>query len=117
MVNRWVGVTIDCLDPQLVGRFWSALLGREPGPNEPGWVYLGSRNDAQPRLVFQPVSEPKQGKVRLHLDVSVDDIEAGIAQVVALGGRPTSERHEYDDGVVVVMMDPEDHEFCLVQYH
>ena len=92
-------------------------MGREPGPSEPGWVYLGRRNDAQPRLVFQPVSGPKQGKVRLHLDVSVDDVEAGIGQVVALAGRPTGERHEYDDGVVVVMRDPEDHEFCLVQYY
>ena len=111
------GVTFDCVDPDRVARFWSALTGRAPGPSEDGWVYLGRRGDPQPRLVFQPVPEPKKGKVRIHLDVTVDDIDEAVALVVALGGRATDERHDYDEGVVVVMADPEDHEFCLVQYH
>ncbi|MEV1011952.1 VOC family protein [Streptomyces sp. NPDC049881] len=115
-MNRWVGVTVDCLDVERVARFWSALLDRPRGPSRPGWVYLGSVGDAQPRLVFQPVTEPARGKVRLHLDVLVDDIEEGVAQVVALGGRATGERHEFDEGVVVVMADPEGHEFCLSQF-
>lgn len=117
MTNIWSGVTIDCLDPQRVARFWSVLLDRAPGPTRDGWVYLGSRGDALPRLVFQPVSAPAVGKVRIHLDVVVDDIEAGMAQVVSLGGRFTGERHDYDEGVVVVMADPEGHEFCLTQYY
>lgn len=29
----------------------------------------------------------------------------------------SGERHDYDEGVVLVMQDPEDHEFCLVQYY
>jgi len=117
MANRWVGVTIDCLDVERVSAFWSRLLDRPPGPSGPGWVYLGHPGDAQPRLIFQPVTEPKQGKVRLHLDVEVDDIDRGVAEVIGLGGRFTGERHDYDEGVVVVMADPEEHEFCLVQYY
>ena len=117
MANVWSGVTIDCLDPEWVARFWSALLGREPGPSQEGWIYLGKRSDPQPRLVFQPVPEPAIGKVRIHLDVSVDDIDEAVAAVIGLGGRATGERHDYDAGVVVVMADPEDHEFCLVQYY
>jgi predicted enzyme related to lactoylglutathione lyase len=117
MANRWAGVTVDCVDVERVSGFWSVLLDRPPGPSRPGWVYLGHRGDPQPRLVFQAVAEPKHGKVRLHLDVSVDDIEQGIAQVVALGGRFTGERHDYDEGVVVVMADPEGNEFCLAQYY
>ncbi|MER7000552.1 VOC family protein [Streptomyces sp. NPDC000410] len=117
MTNRWVGVTIDCVDVERVAGFWSALLNRPQGPSRPGWVYLGHPGDPQPRLVFQPVDRPKHGKVRLHLDIAVDDIGQGIAQVTALGGRPTGERHDYDEGVVVVMADPEDHEFCLVQHY
>jgi len=116
VANRWVGVTIDCVDVKGMAAFWSALLDRPQGPSEPGWVYLGRPDDPQPRLVFQPVAEPKRGKVRLHFDVAVDDIDQAIAQVIALGGRSTGERHEYVDGVVVVMADPEEHEFCLVQY-
>ncbi|MFJ8976740.1 VOC family protein [Streptomyces sp. NPDC102282] len=116
MVNRWVGVTVDCVDVERVSAFWSVLLDRPPGPSRPGWVYLGRHDDPQPRLVFQPVAEPNPGKVRLHLDVLVDDIDQGVAQVLALGGRSTGERHDHDEGVVVVMADPEGHEFCLVQF-
>jgi predicted enzyme related to lactoylglutathione lyase len=117
MANVWSSVTIDCRDPMRVARFWSALLGREPGPSQEGWVYLGERGDTQPRLVFQPVLEPQAGKVRIHLDIAVDDIDEAMTLVVDLGGRHTGERHEYDEGVVVVMADPEGHEFCLVQYY
>jgi predicted enzyme related to lactoylglutathione lyase len=116
MANVWSAVTIDCLDPERVARFWSTLLGRAPGPSEDGWVYLGERGDPVPRLVFQPVAEPAAGKVRIHLDVTVDDLAESVATVVRLGGRETGERHEYDEGVVVVMADPEGHEFCLVEY-
>jgi predicted enzyme related to lactoylglutathione lyase len=61
--------------------------------------------------------EPKAAKNRLHLDIEVDDIETGIAQVVGLGGSTTGQRHEYDEGVVVVVKDVEDNEFCLVEYY
>lgn len=112
----WSGVTIDCVDVESVSRFWGALLDREPGSTHGDWVYLGKRGDALPRLVFQPVKEPKQGKVRIHLDLAVDDVEDAIHRVATLGGRFTGERHDYDEGIVVVMADPEGHEFCLVQY-
>ncbi|MFD7841457.1 VOC family protein [Nocardia sp. NPDC059764] len=39
-----------------------------------------------------------------------------MTQVIALWGRYTGERHDHAGGVVVVMADPEGHEFCLVQY-
>lgn len=116
MRATWSAVTIDCLDPERVAGFWSRLLGRDRGPSEPGWVYLGARGDALPRLVFQPVAEPQVGKTRVHLDIEVDDIDAGIEEVIGLGGSATGERHDYDAGVVVVMRDPEGHEFCLVEY-
>ena len=116
MANFVSGVTFDCRDPHRVAAFWSALLDREPGPSQDGWVYLGRAGDPQPRMVFQPVPEAKVGKVRIHVDVAVDDIEEAIALATSLGGRFTGERHDYDEGVVVVMADPEDHEFCLVQY-
>jgi predicted enzyme related to lactoylglutathione lyase len=119
MTTSLVGVTIDCRDPEAMAQFWSALLGR-PITDEmegPGWATVGSRDDGLPRLTFQQVPEPKDGKVRLHLDVQVDEIEDGIATVERLGGHWTGARYEHDEGVVVTMTDPEDHEFCLVQYY
>ena len=119
MANRLAGVTIDCKDPARLASFWSELLGRAitDEHSDGGWASVGSRLDEQPRLTFQAVPEPKMAKVRLHLDVQVDDIDVGRCQVEELGGRFTDERHDYDVGVVFVMADPEGHEFCLVQHY
>jgi predicted enzyme related to lactoylglutathione lyase len=119
MANRWYGVTVDCADPDRLASFWATLLGRELSDelDEPGWATVGSRHDAEPRITFQQVPEPNTAKVRLHLDVAVDDIAAGMAEVERLGGSSTGERHDYDEGVVMVMADPEGHEFCLVQFY
>jgi len=117
--TRWTGVTIDCSDPDRLSGFWSDLLGiaktHEHGQDE-GWATVGSKDSILPRLTFQRVAEAKTTKVRIHLDVSTDDIDAAIAKVEAMGGEFSGERHDYDDGVVAVMRDPEGHEFCLVQY-
>lgn len=109
---RLSGITVDCRAPARLAEFWSELLGRSPVEALPGWVRLAG----DPVLNFQPVTEPKQGKVRLHLDVAVPDIDAAIAFVTARGAR-TVDRHDYDEGVVIVAADPEDNEFCLVQYY
>jgi predicted enzyme related to lactoylglutathione lyase len=112
------GMTVDCADPVRVARFWCSLLGGELGEDAdlPGWrrVLL-----TEPSLVlsFQPVPESKVCKVRLHLDVTVGEIEDGMAEVARLGGSFTGERHDYPgSGVVVVMADPEGNEFCLIQF-
>lgn len=119
MVNRWSGVTIDCADPIRMSAFWAALLGipasSEHG-DDPNWATVGSRSGPFPRLTFQRVPEPKATKVRIHLDVQVDDIAVGREQVETLGGRWAGIRNDYDEGVVLVMLDPEEHQFCLVQY-
>lgn len=116
MPNVLSAITVDCIDPARLAAFWGALLGREEAPSLPGWRQLGHRGDAVPGINFQPVPEPKTGKARLHLDVRVDDIEEGIHTVLRLGGQSLDQRHDYDEGVVVVMADPEGNEFCLVQY-
>jgi predicted enzyme related to lactoylglutathione lyase len=36
--------------------------------------------------------------------------------VVALGGQDLDDVHEYDEGTVMLMADPEGNEFCLVQH-
>ncbi len=83
---------------------------------DPNWATVGSRSGPGSRLTFQRVPESKAGKESIHLDVQVDDIDVGRRQVEELGGRFSGVRHAYDGGVVLNMLDPEGHEFCLVQY-
>lgn len=108
-------ITVDCNDVVRVGAFWAELLGGSLTEPLPGWRRLPAA-DGRPMLNFQPVPEPKRGKARVHLDLVTDDLAAAIAEVVSLGGHETGERHEYDEGTVVVLADPEGTEFCVVQY-
>lgn len=107
-------ITIDCRDVPRVAGFWRDLLGGDLHEPLPGWLRLGASTDGRPMLNFQPVPEPKQGKSRVHLDLLSDDLNAAIDRVLSLGGRETGERHEYDEGDVVVLTDPEGTEFCVV---
>lgn len=114
--SHWSGVTVDCRDPVRLGAFWAGLLDLPTGDALSGWVRLGARGGDRPVLNFQPVPEPKVGKTRIHLDLTVEDLATGVARVIELGGQGPSERHDYDEGIVVVMADPEGNEFCLTEY-
>ena len=108
------GITIDCQDVEAVAAFWAALFDSDLRESLPGWRRLGPLTPGGPVLTFQPVSEAKHGKARLHLDLQVDDLQAAVTLVERLGGRSLNEMHEYDEGTVAVLADVEGNEFCLV---
>ena len=114
----WWAVTIDANDPRALAAFWSEVLGgdvAEPGPDRPGWLRLQPLGPARPPFInFQPVDEAKTGKVRLHLDVLVEDLDAAVTRVIALGGSDTGGREDLPRGRIAVVRDPEANEFCLL---
>lgn len=113
----WWAITIDCNDPRKVADFWSALFGCpvvEPGADRRGWLRLQPLGPNAPFINLQPVDDPKHGKVRLHLDVLVEDISSAVERVVELGGSDTGGREELPRGRIAVMRDPEGNEFCLL---
>jgi predicted enzyme related to lactoylglutathione lyase len=113
----WWAITIDCNDPRRVADFWADLLdctATKPGPDRPGWLRLQPRGADGPFMSFQPVDEPRTGKVRIHVDVLVHDPEAAAERVVELGGSDTGTREELPRGRIAVMRDPEGNEFCLL---
>jgi predicted enzyme related to lactoylglutathione lyase len=82
-------VTIDSVDPEALAPFWASLLGVEiQGRVADGEYVLLRRTGADvPAVAFQRVPEPKSGKSRIHLDLSVEDLDAATKAVEALGGR------------------------------
>ncbi len=102
------GITIDYGEVLVVvAGFWSALLDAELRESLPGWRRLGPLSDGGPVLTSQPVPDPEQAKARLHLDLQVDDPEDAVALVEHLGGR-VLDRHDDEEGAVVVMTDVDD---------
>ena len=113
-------ITIDCADPLELARFWAAVFGtnvEEVSGDPPQYVDLRSV-EGVPILRFQRVPEPKTTKNRLHLDVSVRDIDVVCSRVEALGATRVSDTVLTEWGYEWrVMADPEGNEFCLVFLH
>jgi hypothetical protein len=108
------GLCLDACDPERVGRFWGAVLGREPADAGPGDgstrdVVLRENVDSPgPTVWVNGVPEPKTGKVRLHLDVDLRDGRT-VDDLLALGATVLREPGEEPWWVLA---DPEGHEFC-----
>lgn len=113
---------LDVNDLEEAERFWSALTGFEVRMS--GWTdrfsALGPPS-GHTWLLLQLVPEPKSGdKNRAHLDLTVEDVDAAIGDVVALGGtlkKPNEPYPSEADHVLdwAVMLDPFGNEFCLIR--
>ncbi len=103
-------IIVDCIDPERVAAFWSALLGRPIAGRKGPYVWL-ERNEDAVGLGFQRVAEPRLGKNRAHLDIYGSDISTLRDRIEALGGQRLA---GYEDGGFLVMADPEGNEFCVV---
>jgi catechol 2,3-dioxygenase-like lactoylglutathione lyase family enzyme len=107
-----VDIVIDCADPKKLADFWAAALGyRAVGFGDPYFLLLPTQQ-AYPPVILQRVPEPKQGKARIHFDLRVDDVEAAVRRMEALGAR----RIDVGQGDAVAwvpMADPEGNEFCV----
>ena len=121
MPARFSLVAIDCPDPVALARFYGGLTGLAVAPLEgPAesveWVELD--NHGAPTLAFQrvgalpaPTWPDGPQPQRLHLDLSVEDLDAGEAAALALGAT----RADHQPGTSFrVFYDPIGHPFCLV---
>ena len=111
MIARFRDLCIDSCDPGPVAVFWGAVLGREVDL-DPDGAFLRAGADGGPSIFVNRVPEPKEGKVRLHIDVT---LEAGqeITGLLALGAVVV---REPGDVPWWVLADPEDNEFCAFMH-
>jgi hypothetical protein len=107
-----VDIVIDCADPEALAGFWAAALGyRSVGFGDPYFLLLPAQR-AYPPVILQRVPEEKQGKVRIHFDLRVDDVDAEVRRLEALGARRI-DIGQGDEVPWVPMADPEGNEFCV----
>jgi predicted enzyme related to lactoylglutathione lyase len=114
-------MVIDAADPSGLAAFWAAALGWEVTGDSPEEAVTAPRESSQHGpavlpLVFVPVSEPKTGKNRLHLDLataSAADHAALVRRLLDLGAAP----FDIGQGQVpwAVLADPEGNEFCVLE--
>jgi catechol 2,3-dioxygenase-like lactoylglutathione lyase family enzyme len=111
------GVTLDCDDPQSLARFYHELTGMTVGFSSDGYVAL--TGGPGPALGFQRVDNyraphwpDQQIPQQLHLDFAVEDLDAAIDVVLALGA--TRPEHQPGGDRYRVLLDPAGHPFCLL---
>ncbi len=104
-------IVIDVADFERTEAFWSQLLGCEFGPSfEP--TFRRAQLPSGVALVLQLRPDPKGTRDRVHVDVEVDDIDAALVRVEAIGG-VLAGRVENEFGAHIVCADPDGNEFCL----
>jgi hypothetical protein len=114
---RWQAICVDCEDPGSLAR-WAELLGWRVTHEDDDEVIVeplaGSPEDGvSPDLLFGKVPQPKQEKVRLHIDLRPEDQAAEVARAEAMGA--TRIDIGQGDPTWVVMADPEGNEFCILR--
>ena len=57
--------------------------------------------DLEPIITFVPVTEPKSGPNRLHLDLAPDDQHAEVERLIGLGARRTEVGQSATEGVLM----------------
>jgi predicted enzyme related to lactoylglutathione lyase len=106
-------LTLDCTDLETLAAFWSAALNyRRMLPDTEGYVSLEPPSAEGIPLTLQRVPEPKLTKNRLHLDLLVEDVEAEVTRLQALGARRLEDHTAYGTRWFV-LADPESNEFCV----
>ncbi|MEP6761394.1 MAG: VOC family protein [Sporichthyaceae bacterium] len=113
MIGRLHHVVIDCPDPEVLARFYSALLGLPVTFRSDDFVVV-ARNDTSSGFGFQRVPDHQPPRwpdpehpQQMHLDVMVDDLDAAEPMVLTLGARRLA-------GGAHVYADPAGHPFCLI---
>lgn len=109
-------VALDCVDPQALAAFYSAVTGWPVDRDSGDWVQL--RSDIGATIAFQrapdhrpPVWPSTDYPQQAHLDFDVPDLDVGEKEVLALGAR----KAEFQPGKTFrVYLDPAGHPFCLV---
>lgn len=114
-IARFPTVVLDCPDPAVMATFYGTLLGWKLEQNDGNvWFIRAEYGDAlgfQKVAGFAPPQWPGQDvPQQMHLDVTVDDLDAAETAVLALGAT----KCEHQPGTSFrVFLDPAGHPFCL----
>jgi predicted enzyme related to lactoylglutathione lyase len=109
-----VELVLDCAEPERLARFWREALEYRDYYTDAKLAVLVPKEGIASPLLLQGVPEPKAGKNRMHLDIVVDDVEAEVHRLQALGARRIDAGlQSFEATRWVRMSDPEQNEFCV----
>jgi len=114
MTAHLAELEVDALFPRALAEFWSRLLGRDVNPAD---ASLSGGPDPDFTVRFVLTDTPKSVLHRMHFDLtssSAEDQQRTMNLALELGARHFDVGQRGDEGHVV-LADPEDNEFCLIE--
>ena|SRR2546423_12715110 len=114
MGSRWSQVVVDALDPVRLAHWWAEVLGYQVLEEAADEVLIGRNDESWPQLSFVAVPDPKDGKNRVHLDLTPDDQDAEVERLLDMGARHVDIGQSRSVSWVV-LSDPEGNEFCVLR--
>ena len=114
-IARYPGFVIDCPDPGHLATFYGALLDWQVKIDD-DWAEIRPE-DGSDCISFQQVADYRPPEwpgqeipQQMHLDVVVDDLDTGEAEVIQLGA---TKAQSQPGTTFRVFLDPAGHPFCL----
>jgi len=116
VTTRFDLVTIDSPTPDLIARFWSAVLGLHEVEREDGdrWIVLADAAGTR-RLGIQRGSV-EAGSVHLDLACDPEEFDVELGRLVALGARRVTPPRREPYGSIANLVDPDGNAFDLCAY-
>lgn len=115
MTSRIVTISLEAVNPRVVGEFWKQALGWDEIQADATGLSLAPPDRSWPIIEIGLVPEGKRVKNRLHLDLRADGLSTAeeLERLVGLGARHV-DVGQAADAPWVVLADPEGNEFCLL---
>ncbi len=112
-IGRYPSVVLDCPDPGALASFYGAVLDWKVESSD-GWAEIRTENAC---ICFQQVEGYRRPEwpgqevpQQFHIDIMVEDLDAGEAAVLQLGAT----KPDHQPGTTFrVFLDPAGHPFCL----
>jgi catechol 2,3-dioxygenase-like lactoylglutathione lyase family enzyme len=98
------------------GKDFVELLPRTPGSGGAP-IYLLKKDAGAPPFPHGPARSYGRHWTPVHLDFSVDDVEAARARALAAGATAESEITSHAYGRMALLVDPFGHGICLLQFN
>ena len=109
-------IVIDAHDLVAQARFWAQVLNWKILSEREREIVIGADETAPVGICFMPVTDRKQVKNRLHLDLTpgADGRDAEVERILALGARRVDIGQTGTESWTV-LADPEGNEFCILR--
>ncbi len=112
---------VDCRNAFTLAAWWREVLDYMSDPDDPDSPgdeeCLIMSRDRVHRVLFIEVPEPKQGKNRIHFDLSprTGTRDEELARLIGLGAQTVADLRKPDGTGWVTLADPQGNEFCILR--